>query len=440
MTLLDANLLANLANPAHPRLLLGYSGGMDSHVLLHQIVAADLQRKCCAIHVNHGISPYADRWQAHCEQICADLGVDIKIVKLQLGSAGNLEAEARKGRYRAFAEIMQANDVLLVGHHQDDQIETGLFYLLRGSGRAGLQGMPAMRLLGAGELVRPLLAVSRQRVKAYAQAHELCWIEDDSNQDQSLTRNYLRHHVIPALELRWPGVKAALDSQLQRDAQARVLLDELASDDLANLLTPTGGLRVAGLASLSSARQKNLLGFWLASQQLPYPSGVQLDQALPGLLARAGGSILCWQGISLVRFRDCLYLLKPLPALDAKACSLTADVATTPLAWQGGFMSLTRCVGAGLAIDDLTHLAVRPRSGGETLYRGQRQALKKLLAARHVPVWLRDRLPLIYLDDELVAIAGLPAWQVPALIHRDYEVEGDTLGWLCEFNIADRFG
>ena len=270
--------------------------------------------------------------------------------------------------------------------------------------------------------------------------NELCWIEDDSNQDQSLTRNYLRHHVIPALELRWPGVKAALDSQLQRDAQARVLLDELASDDLANLLTPTGGLRVAGLASLSSARQKNLLGFWLASQQLPYPSGVQLDQALPGLLARAGGSILCWQGISLVRFRDCLYLLKPLPALDAKACSLTADVATTPLAWQGGFMSLTRCVGAGLAIDDLTHLAVRPRSGGETLYRGQRQALKKLLAARHVPVWLRDRLPLIYLDDELVAIAGLPAWQVPALIHRDYEVEGDTLGWLCEFNIADRFG
>ena len=440
MTLLDADLLARLSSPVHPRLLVGYSGGMDSHVLLHQLVAAGLGHKCCALHINHGISPYADLWQAHCGQVCTDLGVDINVVKLHLSSAGNLEAEARQGRYQAFEQAMQINDVLLLGHHQDDQIETALFYLLRGSGRAGLQGMPAKRVLGAGELVRPLLAVSRAVLQDYAEEHALGWVDDDSNQDQRLTRNYLRHHVIPELESRWPGMKSTLDSQLQRDAQARGLLDELASADLVHLLAPTGGLRVAGFAALSSTRQKNVLGFWLASQQLPYPSVVQLDQALPGLLASAGGSVLRWQDVSLVRFRGCLYLLKPLPALAVVGCSLTASAATTPLAWQGGLMSMTQRTGAGLAIDDLAQLVVRPRSGGETLYRGQRQAVKKLLAARHVPVWLRDRLPLIFLGDELVAIAGLPAWQVPALIHRDYEAKVDAHGWQCEFHIVDRYG
>jgi tRNA(Ile)-lysidine synthase len=440
MTLLDANLLAHLASPAHPRILVGYSGGIDSHVLLHQIAAAGLLHKCVAIHVNHGISPFADQWQAHCLQTCADLGIAIEVFTLQRSGAGNLEAEARQGRYRAFTQAIQASDVLLLGHHQDDQIETALFYLLRGSGRAGLQGMPGRRVLGEGELVRPLLGVSRGAIQRYAQAHALCWVEDDSNQDQNLTRNYLRHHVIPDLESRWPDIKATLDSQLQRDAQARELLDELARVDLAHLLAADGGLRLKGLVALSSTRQKNLLGFWLASQQLPYPSTVQIDQGLPGLLANAGGSVLRWQDVSLVRFRDCLYLLKPLPALDAHRCALTSSVDGSPVAWQGGHLSMMRRCGVGLAIDDLASLVVRSRSGGETLYRGQRQAVKKLLAARHVPVWLRDRLPLIYLDDELVAIAGLPAWQVPALVHKDYEARGDTLGWLCEFHIADRYG
>jgi tRNA(Ile)-lysidine synthase len=439
MTLLDADLLARLSTSAHPRLLVGYSGGIDSHVLLHQIVAAGLQHKCCAIHVNHGISRYADQWQTHCQQICADAGIDMKVVKLQLSGAGNLEAQARRGRYQAFEQAMQADEVLLLGHHQDDQIETALFYLLRGSGRAGLQGMPARRVLGKGELVRPLLTVGRRAVQRYAEQHALCWVEDESNQDQNLTRNYLRHQVIPDLEQRWPDVKATLDSQLQRDAEARVLLDELASVDLAHLLTTDGGLLAAGLANLSTVRQKNLLGFWLARQQLPYPSAVQFEQALPGLLGNASGSVLRWQNISLVRFRGCLYLLRPLPSLDAHRRPLTADAATTPLPWQGGVMSITRCAGAGLAIDDLAQLVVRPRRGGETLNRGQRQTVKKLLAARHVPVWLRDRLPLIYLDDELVAIAGLPEWQVPALVHRAYEAQADALGWQCEFTIADRF-
>ncbi|MEX2367214.1 MAG: tRNA lysidine(34) synthetase TilS, partial [Pseudohongiellaceae bacterium] len=188
-----------------------YSGGMDSHVLLHLMVRLlpSQERRLRALHINHGISPHAADWQSHCQQTCSDLGIPFQAVSVSLDADGtdSLETRARKARYRVFADRLGPGDYLFLAHHLDDQIETMLFRLLRGTGLKGLAGMPVSRPLGAGQLYRPLLALARDELEQYAIEHRLQWIEDDSNARADYDRNYLRLKVLPLLEKRWPGYK-----------------------------------------------------------------------------------------------------------------------------------------------------------------------------------------------------------------------------------------
>ena len=432
-------------DPVHGRLVVGFSGGIDSTVLLHQLCAAGLGYKVLACHVNHGISPAADTWQAHCEQVCQALGVKFTSLVVQLPNTGNLEGNARRARYQAFAQVLQASDLLLLGQHLDDQIETALFHLLRGSGRVGLQGMPGSRQLGHASLLRPLLGVSREQIEAYARAENLAWVEDESNADTTMTRNYLRQQVIPALQQRWPDLKLTLQATLQRDAEVLGLLDSVAIDDLAGIADALGGVYLDGFASLAPARQKNLLSYWLRRHQLPYPAASLLDKGLPDLLsaAAAAAPALRWQGVCCRRHGNGLYLLRtlpglpPAPALGTGPGQHLADFA--PLPWAGGLLTWTTSQGAGLHIDRPGRLQLRRRLGGETLRCGQRKTLKNLLHAQGVPGWLRERLPLLFLDDELVGVAGVPGWQIPMLVASEYQAQALETGWCCEFEINDRY-
>jgi len=435
---LDAALLAQLADPDQSRLVVGYSGGVDSHVLLAHLCELGLRHKLLAFHVNHSLSPHANAWQAHCRQTCEDLGVAFATVTLQVEPVGNLEANARDARYQAFAQLLEKGDLLLLGQHQDDQVETALFQLFRGSGRFGLQGMPLSRSIGTARLLRPLLQVSRAGITAYARQHQLSWIEDESNLDQKMTRNYLRQHVIPELENRWPDLKTTLMASLQRDAEVGRLLDDVAKSDQQELRDGFGGIRVDSFARLTLARQKNLLLAWLGQHQLPYPSAGVLAAALPMLLAEGpiAAPEMRWQGGLIKRFRNGLYLLHELPAIDPRPMKLAG---VEPQAHQGGALEGLQALGRGLRVSDPSHLEIRCRQGGESFSLGQTRSLKKWLQERHVPPWLRDRLPLIFLDDELVAVAGLPGWQIPGLTSSDYEVSGDQLGWLFDFEVDDRY-
>ncbi len=252
---------------------IAFSGGLDSTVLLHLLASlANTQTlpPLRAVHVHHGLQAAADAWPAHCQAVCDSLGVPLRLMRVQVRPGASLERAARDARYQAFMQAMGAGEVLFTGQHRDDQAETLLFRLLRGAGVRGLAAMPEHRPLAQGHLVRPLLAFSRSELEAYAQQHQLHWIEDPSNVDPRFSRNYLRHRVLPSLTERWPQAITQLARTAEHMAEAQGLLDELAQMDLQRAGQPSAfpwlplpSLALEPLRQLSDARQRNVLRYWL---------------------------------------------------------------------------------------------------------------------------------------------------------------------------------
>lgn len=261
------------------------SGGMDSMVLLdalHRLgPRLHLGRdRISALHVNHGLSPNAYRWERFCRAACGDMGIEFRArrVAVERGTGDGLENAARRARYRIFTAT--AADTLLLAHHQDDQAETLLFNLLRGSGLRGAAAMPALRQ----RFLRPLLGVGRQAIEDYARRHQLCWVEDESNQDAAYTRNYLRHEVFPVLRRRFPSASASLAAAAGRFSEALGLLDELAQQDFGS--GPPGfPVSIAQLEALSESRARNLMRYLLANAGVQIPSEDRLREALRQLLS-----------------------------------------------------------------------------------------------------------------------------------------------------------
>ena len=391
----------------------GFSGGLDSTVLLH--VLADLARQYSlprlnAIHVHHGLQAVADGWPAHCQRVCEALGVPLHVIHVNVPPGASLEAAAREARYQAFTDVMESAELLLTGQHQDDQAETLLFRLLRGAGVRGLAAMPSQRALGKGVLVRPLLETSRAELEEYAARYGLTWIEDPSNQDTHYARNFVRHQIMPLLQSRWPQASASMARTAAHLSEAQTLLDELAQQDLddaratssfASLGLPV--LALAPLVRLSAARQRNALRSWLATfTRLPdtdHWAGWEslrdaADDARPvwrltnGELQRSDGH-LWWVPFAW-------------PAPDPAVVPWSAPESRLVLPGNG-HVTLTGDVPEGI-------LEVRYRTPGAVMQlpgRGRRD-LKRLLNEQGVPGFVRGRLPLLYRDGQLLAVANLP--------------------------------
>ncbi len=409
------SLLASLSSlSSRQTLWVAYSGGLDSTVLLHALAElasqGQLKQPLHAIHIHHGLSPHADAWQAHCAEHAARWGVifESTTVNAQPKTGESPEATARNARYQAMATRMGTGDLLLTGHHQDDQAETLLIQLLRGSGVKGLAAMPHSHLFANGTLMRPLLACSRQALQAYAEYHQLRWVEDESNNNDAYDRNFLRNQIIPQLQQRWPSVNATLSRSASHCAQSAQLCDELAAQDLQNIvLNNPATLPVKAILTLNSARQNNLLRYWISNQKLPLPTTQQLQQITQLLTAKVDTMpLVAWPGAELRRFAGKLYLMPPLTAHDASQV----------LAWPASQPSLTiESLGLTLQRSELTtakdqDLQIRFRQGGESIRlpnKAHHTALKKLFQQYGVPPWQRNRLPLLYREGELIEIVGL---------------------------------
>nr|MDQ2696310.1 tRNA lysidine(34) synthetase TilS [Pseudomonadota bacterium] len=284
-----AELLA--AWPQVTQLRVGYSGGVDSHVLLH-ILATHREalggRRLAAVHVNHGLAAQAAVWEAHCAAVCRELGVALEVVRVDARPrpGESPEAAARRARYAAFAGLLRADTALLTAQHLDDQAETLLLQLLRGAGPRGLAAMPAAAPLGKGRLLRPFLEIRRDAITAYAQDHGLTWVEDASNADTRLDRNYLRHQVMSVLRRRWPAAAQTLGRSARLCADAAALLDDLADADLARA---AGGrpdkLQLEALQNLDPPRRRNALRRWFDVLDLPPPAAVHLRHILDDVIA-----------------------------------------------------------------------------------------------------------------------------------------------------------
>lgn len=264
--------------------VVGLSGGMDSMVLLDVLLRLapklDLaKRQIKALHINHGISPNAYKWERFCRAACADIGIGFQArrVVVERGSPDGLENAARRARYEIFSRTKA--DKILLAHHQDDQAETLLFNLLRGSGIRGAAGIPESR----GRVLRPLLGVGRLAIEEYAHCHKMSWVEDESNLDSAFTRNYIRQEVFPLLRRRFPSASASLAAAAGRFSEALSLLDELAVQDFGSE-SPCFPLPINQLKELSEPRARNLLRYLLANATVQIPSEERLREALRQLM------------------------------------------------------------------------------------------------------------------------------------------------------------
>ncbi|MEQ6918550.1 tRNA lysidine(34) synthetase TilS [Halomonas aquatica] len=393
------------------------SGGLDSSLLLTLAAQACRRhpRPLRALHVHHGLQAAADGFERHCRRLASRLGVPLSIerIAVDLAAGQGLEGAAREARYAAFARCMAPGETLWLAQHGDDQAETFLLAALRGSGVRGLAGMPPGRDWRGRRLERPLLGVSRTTLEAEARRRGLAWVEDPSNEDESLDRNFLRLSVLPLLETRWPGAVRALARSAALAGEADGLLDELAGLDLERLGADTRRLPMEGLETLSAPRRRLLIRHACQRQGLPTPPARRLEALLAQLDARADAEVkVSWPRAEARVWRGYLYLL------NAPVAALASD-------WRGewdGQAPLVTPQGelrVVLGRDDgaPVRLRVMPRQGSERLRlagRGRRD-LKRLLQELGMPPWERERLLVVHQGEEAVAVLEPPGrWWVVA--------------------------
>lgn len=404
---LHRHLYAALAGlPAAP-LAVAFSGGADSTALLHALAQSpDARgRGLRALHVDHGLQVDSAGWAEHCRQFCGSLDVACEVLHVAVAhdSGKGLEAAARDARHAALADRLGEGEYLLFAHHRDDQVETVLLKLLRGAGPDGLGGMHALRRFGRGHLWRPLLTLPRTQLRAYVDSHQLPCIDDPSNDDTRLARNHLRHEILPRLARHWPQ---AADSILHSAALSRAAAEALRSQWLGAFDTlhdpASGSLDARGWLALLPALREPLLDHWLHARGLSAPSAAQRRQIERQCGARPG-QLPCvrWAGTELHIWRGRLWAL---PAQDP----ISSD---WQRAWRGEPLSLPD--GGELALElSETRLAaplqVRLRRGGERLKPAgdaHTRELRDLFQQARLPPWQRNACPLLYADDELVAVA-----------------------------------
>ena len=406
--------LAALLTP-DARYVLAFSGGLDSTVLLHPLVCWQQQHPQVhlrALHVHHGLSPNADSWAAHCLQICQQWGIPLAVLPVLVdGREQGIEAAAREARYQALFQQLQPGECLLTAQHLDDQCETLLLALKRGSGPAGLAGMPAQRSLGEKQHLRPLLGISRQQLEAWAAEHQLSWIEDESNADCRYDRNFLRQRVIPELQARWPHFNAAAARSAALCGEQEQLLDELLAEQLTQLTDEQGRLTFTSLLSMSEARRHALLRRWIAGQGGAMPSRDALLRITREVMQSREDAQPClnFGAFELRRYRQHLYWLPPQDSLSQHL--LTWDDRSQAL-------QLPDQLGELLARSDVPQLrfpaadeqvSVRFQAQGYFHLQGRMggREMKKLWQEASIPPWQRERIPLIYYNQTLICAPGL---------------------------------
>ncbi|KAB2825555.1 tRNA lysidine(34) synthetase TilS [Aliivibrio finisterrensis] len=413
---------------ATPHLVVALSGGIDSMVLLRlaSIYAKDKQLECIAVHVNHGLSQHAYDWEAVCQVHCDSLAIPLNIERVQLvvSAQDSLEEVARKARYKALDKHMQANSLLLTGQHQDDQAETFFLALKRGSGPAGLSSMPSITPLSQGYKCRPLLSVSRTEIEQYGQENQLEWVEDESNNDTRFDRNFLRHDVVPNLVQRWPSFTSAVSRSAQLCAEQESLLNELLSPKLVEFQNAYQGISILRLIHESPLARNMLLRLWLKQFAIPLPSQVQLG-VLWNEVAQAkedANPTLALGSVQLRRSQGYLYCLPHYEELsewrsELKDKLLLPDalgkLTLLPVVAEDKAATITSSNQEALLLrapSENEKVEVRFNVVGLTPHPEARQhsrKMKKLYQEYEVPSWQRTRMPMVFYNDELAAVAGL---------------------------------
>jgi len=405
--------------PATSHYLIAFSGGLDSSVLLDLCTGLREREsfpRMTAVHVNHGLHEAAGQWASHCVEVCRSLHVPCRVLQVDASPkpGESPEEAARRARYEALRRLVQEQEILLTAQHRDDQAETILLQLFRGAGLAGLSGMGPVAPFGKGLLVRPLLEFSRQSLQQYATAQRLHWIEDSSNQETAYDRNFLRHEVMPLLKKRWSGIAKTVQRSGRHCAEAQLLLTRAARDLYASTKHPQRDtLLISKLASYDEATRRLIIREWIRAHGKRSPSAAVVQRIVTEAVSAGQDKAprVCWQEGEIRRFRNELCCLPRLGPFDAFA----------QYDWEGhgrlmlpgsGWLESFQQSGQGIAerLWNSGRITVRFRTGGERCRlpgRRGRHTLKKLFQEEAVPPWVRQRMPLVCIDDELAAVGDL---------------------------------
>jgi tRNA(Ile)-lysidine synthase len=411
--------------------VVAYSGGVDSHVLLHAIHNLKQQDHfnfcLSAIHIHHGLSQNADKWQTHCQQVCATLNIEFQTANVNVQSAPrqSLEAQAREARYNKLAELAPANSQVLLGQHQDDQLETFLLQLKRGAGPKGLSAMnrswisdyPSQPDKQVG-FYRPLLDTRQQTILDYAQQHKLLWCEDESNQNTDFERNFLRHDVLPILQSRWPEISRSVSRSAALCAEQQHLLDEVCEKKLKQIQASPYSLHLPALQLLSQSWLHQLVRYWLSELGIQSPSLAVLNQLKQEVLdaAEDASPILQWNGWQFRRFNQMLFVIAVKPLIDKQV-----------LIWNGGSqMDLPLDMGTlhfrKCSEPIINSLTLDSKAGDISIQFGgysQRftpkgavhsKPLKQWFKQWQIPPWVRNQVVLLRQNDQLLGILMHAKW------------------------------
>ena len=400
------------------RIWIGFSGGVDSSVLLHALASEPhLKPKLQALHIHHGLSQHADQWVQHCEQACTAHGVALHVERVDVSEQGSLEQQARAARYDVFESYVQHDDVLVLGHHQDDQVETFMMRLMRGSGLTGLTAMEDERPLKSGLLVRPLLSFSRQQIEGYAQQQGLNWVEDESNQDTSLDRNWWRNALLPALEARYPQARQSLLKTLTVLQDELALLQDLLQPVYQEVVDEQGCLSLSALGEQAPSLQNQIVRMWQAQRgHYPLLNDVQIQQLLNDFLNSRDDAepLFEWQsneannqsGHQIRRYQDRLHIMAALP--EPKPFCFELDLMepfeqTIPLPF--GVLSVVAAKeGLKPNVYELINYNGALKAKPE---KRPSKTLKKWFQELGVAPWLRPHWPVLMHQGEVAAIPGL---------------------------------
>jgi len=364
-------------------IVLGLSGGIDSVILLHYL-HAKYPNKVRAVHCNHHLSRHCNEWQAFCDDLCQSLNIPFTKINLIIKKSSNVEENARKSRYLSLSSDLKKNEVLCTAHHKNDQAETLLLQLFRGSGVAGLASMPTFKTFGKGTLYRPLLNIAKSEIIQYAKDNQLSWIEDDSNTDTNFRRNFLRLDILPKLETVYQNLTNTLARSAKHQSESLRLTQDLAKLDIEQYhLISSNRLNVARLSVLKPYRIRNVLRYHLSDLGFLMPSDKVMQQILDLLYAKEDAvPLVSWGEAEIRRYKNELYFINQ--ALENKPnCPYHAE------------------------FKDMDNFSIRHRKDGQRIKLSNKrhsQSLKKVLQEAGIPPWERNTLKMYYVEDELRAM------------------------------------
>lgn len=426
----DIEAMLNRLDPIpEGKVLAGISGGADSMLLLHLLVALRDRSRVLpeAVHINHGWrGEESDGDENFVRNRCTVYGVPCHVYRAPCGIPRS-ENGAREFRYRCFAECAEKTGIrtVVLAHQQDDQVETFLMRLLRGAGSDGLEAMRPVADRAGLTVLRPMLGFSRGDIRRFLSASGLSWREDSTNDKPLYLRNRIRRKLIPAAEELAPGCVGRIARAAGLIAEDNDALNEQAQSLMKNA---SGGdwFRREDLAKSPRAVAVRALRQWLRNYSEKFVPGITPDHEttckLYGLVFDTGcGSVNLPGGLHAVSARRFLFLTGLSQRLPAPSPCMIPETVFGEYA-----LTVARSgdnTGDGIREQEVPvgfteGCAIRTRRTGDYIYpfgSEARQTLKDYMINRKVERFWRDRIPLMARGQEILWVSGLGAGRLPRL-------------------------